>query len=405
MSEHARTLEDARTQDDGRTLEDLRTLEDARTLEDLRTLEDARTLEDVRTLEDLRTLEDARTLEDVRTLEDARTLEDVRTLLQSSDTLHPQSTVRFYDRWAQTYEQDLKLLDYRASHLGANYLIENFCGNREEALVLDVACGSGRVARLLAEDGFRRFVGVDGSRAMLDLAAKTGLYQNLQLALLGPEPLPVETGVFDVVIIVGALDAGFIPVSVVRELCHASKPGGLVCMARGDHVGEAARKYQEDLERELQLMEEEGLWSLVSTREEPRYMENPQGNPEEQPEQCFISGKGPNRAHGPPGTQQGSWTTWDPTGLMDYLGPNSSSMKTHGATVGSKLELRILSRELEQDQEPRTENKTIQQRFELKNIWSSGEQLMVYGPLNAALVQIQVQSQIQVSAVPPSECS
>lgn len=33
------------------------------------------------------------------------------------------------------------------------------------------------------------------------------------------------SGVFDVVIIVGALDAGFVPVSVVRELCHAAKPG------------------------------------------------------------------------------------------------------------------------------------------------------------------------------------
>lgn len=102
--------------------------------------------------------------------------------------------------------------------------------------------------------GFRHFVGVDGSEGMLEKAEKTGLYQDLKLVLLGPQPLPVQTGVththlshthkyspvllvltegisvlvpdvFDVVTIVGALDAGFVPVSAVRELCRAAKPG------------------------------------------------------------------------------------------------------------------------------------------------------------------------------------
>lgn len=36
-------------------------------------------------------------------------------------------------------------------------------------------------------------------------------------------PLPAEY--FDVVVIVGALSAGQVPVNVVRELCKASKPG------------------------------------------------------------------------------------------------------------------------------------------------------------------------------------
>lgn len=35
----------------------------------------------------------------------------------------------------------------------------------------------------------------------------------------------LASGVFDVVVIAGALDAGFVPVSVVREMCHAAKPG------------------------------------------------------------------------------------------------------------------------------------------------------------------------------------
>ena len=42
--------------------------------------------------------------------------------------------------------------------------------------------------------GFKHFVGVDGSNSMLELAVKTGLYQDLKLALLGTEPLPAQTG-------------------------------------------------------------------------------------------------------------------------------------------------------------------------------------------------------------------
>lgn len=42
------------------------------------------------------------------------------------------------------------------------------------------------------------------------------------LSVVSP-PLPL--GVFDVVIVAGALDEGFIPVSVVKELHRAAKPG------------------------------------------------------------------------------------------------------------------------------------------------------------------------------------
>lgn len=42
--------------------------------------------------------------------------------------------------------------------------------------------------------GFGHFVGIDGSDAMLELARKSGLYQDLKLSMLGDEPLPVQWG-------------------------------------------------------------------------------------------------------------------------------------------------------------------------------------------------------------------
>lgn len=111
--------------------------------------------------------------------------------------------------------------------------------------------------------GFGHFVGVDGSEAMLDVASESRLYQDLKQLLLGEEALPAHwgnstnirslrsagdpqttwlysvcifwlkllcaftslDGTFDVVVIVGALSVGQVPVGVVRDLCKASKPG------------------------------------------------------------------------------------------------------------------------------------------------------------------------------------
>lgn len=117
----------------------------------------------------------------------------------------------------------MDMLNFMVPTMAANFLSENFSGNRE-IQVLDVICGTGKVAkqvtkasvvkRLLQVDicqfvlsfrvfscvklfdlGFRRLVGVDSSNGLLEQAAKTGLFQDLRLAMRGPEPLPAETGI------------------------------------------------------------------------------------------------------------------------------------------------------------------------------------------------------------------
>ncbi|TKS82838.1 Methyltransferase-like protein 27 [Collichthys lucidus] len=169
--------------------------------------------------------------------------------------------VNFYNSWAENYDQDVAVLDYRAPSLAAKSISSHFVGDRETAVVLDVACGTGLVAKQLKSYGFAHFVGIDGSEAMLELARESGFYQDLKQCLLGEDHLPVQCGLFDVVVIVGALSVGQVPVDVVRELCKCTKPGGYVCMTtRGnrDNV-----EYKAALECELKQMEEEGLWTCV----------------------------------------------------------------------------------------------------------------------------------------------
>ncbi|XP_071759843.2 methyltransferase-like protein 27 [Centroberyx gerrardi] len=204
----------------------------------------------------------------------SRSFADVRTYFLSGHTPDTKEHLKFYDVWAEKYEKDMSVAAYSAPTLAVNCLLSNFPGSREAALVLDVACGSGLVAKLMSELGFRHFVGVDSSKGMLEQAAKTGLYQDLRLALLGTQPLPAQADMFDVVTLVGALRFGLVPVSVVRELCHATKPGGFVCITGANHKVEFGHDYKAEVERELQLMEEEGLWTRVEAKETDRYIDD-----------------------------------------------------------------------------------------------------------------------------------
>lgn len=140
-------------------------------------------------------------------------------------------------------------------------LMKHLRPSPDQVQVLDMA--SGLVAKLMSSRGFRHLVGVDGSGAMLEEAQQTGLYQDIHMALLGTQALPTEPDQFDVVAIVGTLYPGFVPVSVVRELCNAAKPGGLIVMTRGNYQRPAHILYTAELHCELEQMERAGLWREV----------------------------------------------------------------------------------------------------------------------------------------------
>ncbi|TNN48301.1 Williams-Beuren syndrome chromosomal region 27 protein [Liparis tanakae] len=196
----------------------------------------------------------------------SNTFENVKAkVLSAHESVTLEEKVDFYNSWAENYDQDVAVLDYRAPSLAANSISSHFSGDRGAAVVLDVACGTGLVARQMKKHGFGHFVGIDGSEAMLTLARESGLYQDLKQSMLGEEPLLDQKGLFDVVVLVGALSDGQVPVKVVRELCEATTPGGHVCMTTRSNLENL--EYKAALDRELKQMEDEGLWTCVEVAE------------------------------------------------------------------------------------------------------------------------------------------
>ncbi|XP_006504585.1 methyltransferase-like protein 27 isoform X1 [Mus musculus] len=200
--------------------------------------------------------------------------------------------LRFYDDWAPEYDQDVAALKYRAPRLAVDCLSRAFRGSPHDALILDVACGTGLVAVELQARGFLQVQGVDGSPEMLKQARARGLYHHLSLCTLGQEPLPDPEGTFDAVIIVGALSEGQVPCSAIPELLRVTKPGscphqttvtvgyshdreafasalvpdrgGLVCLTT--RTNPSNLPYKETLEATLDSLERAGVWECLVTQ-------------------------------------------------------------------------------------------------------------------------------------------
>ncbi|XP_068176200.1 methyltransferase-like protein 27 [Antennarius striatus] len=196
-----------------------------------------------------------------------RTIKDVRNTMKYLREHDPEglTAIEKYDKWAATYKSDLELMEYQSPKLAADIIASNFNGQPEDALVLDVACGPGQLPKWMNKHGFKHFVGIDGSKEMIKLATETGLYKELKEILLGPNPLPFKAGMFDVVVILGALEPTYVPFSILTEMCQVTKPGGLICVSKTNHMFDDG-KSTVDLEKELQTLVEKGLWIRIERK-------------------------------------------------------------------------------------------------------------------------------------------
>jgi demethylmenaquinone methyltransferase/2-methoxy-6-polyprenyl-1,4-benzoquinol methylase len=126
-----------------------------------------------------------------------------------------------YDRWAA-------ILSFAQDPHWRRFLVERVPVNAD-ARVLDVATGTGAIARALVRRYGCRVLGVDQSPQMLegarDRIVKAGLADRIELQLGSAETLDLEEASFD------ALTAGYLlryvddPLSTMRSLLRLVKPG------------------------------------------------------------------------------------------------------------------------------------------------------------------------------------
>jgi SAM-dependent methyltransferase len=98
-----------------------------------------------------------------------------------------------------------------------------------DALVLDLGCGTGELARHLATTG-RRLTACDISTEMLGRAAAADIDNSVEWLQLGANwrRLPLESAKFDAVVAASVLEYVDEPLKVLGECARVLRPGGLL---------------------------------------------------------------------------------------------------------------------------------------------------------------------------------
>jgi SAM-dependent methyltransferase len=128
-----------------------------------------------------------------------------------------------YDEWADNYDNDLVAsYGYRAPRLAVD-AFEPLCDDRD-ALIMDFGCGTGLAGVELRNRGFTNIHGLDVSRGMLDVAARTKAYCEL---FVGDLTTSIDTpdATYDALIGVGIFGNGHVTASNLPEMLRIAKRG------------------------------------------------------------------------------------------------------------------------------------------------------------------------------------
>lgn len=176
------------------------------------------------------------------------------------------ATVRgAYDTFADsgTYDETFDEWGYVGPQTAAA-ILRNYVppGSR----ILDAACGSGLTGTALRDLGYQHLVGIDISPKLLRLAGETGAYEHLEVVDMQAFPLPFDDGEFDAVNFIGALTY-FETTEILRELCRIVRREGHIVFSQRDDI-----MRERNYARELQLLQDEGLWRRVFGTEPMPYL-------------------------------------------------------------------------------------------------------------------------------------
>ena len=90
----------------------------------------------------------------------------------------PDDAVRLYDSWAADYDHNVfEVMGFIGTDRIADLLAAH-APDRDQP-VIDLGCGTGAAGVRLAQHGFASIDGVDISPAMLEIAARLGVYRHL----------------------------------------------------------------------------------------------------------------------------------------------------------------------------------------------------------------------------------
>lgn len=196
--------------------------------------------------------------------------------VDGKESMSPKDTQEFYDKWATSYDDDI-------DHLAGGYnnperlveVITEFVPNRGTR-ILDIACGTGRVGRILRDFGYDNVDGLDGSSSMLNIARKENIYKNYFQEIIEDSPMKtVDSGTFDIVATTGSFTRNHLSAKCLKPLGQCLKKKGLFIMMMREAFLELPDF--EDLEPRMAALEEQKFWTQIHRGTVANYIANKSG--------------------------------------------------------------------------------------------------------------------------------
>jgi len=157
-----------------------------------------------------------------------------RTFLDKAYALEtPEDTRALYDRWADSYDDEIAANGYATPGRVARALAAQV--GDLTAPVLDYGCGTGLSGEALRASGFTVIDGMDPSGGMLDGAREKGVYRTLTLLDL-EDSAPVPPDTYGAIVAAGVIGVGAAPAETLDLLLTALPPGGLLAFSFNDHA-------------------------------------------------------------------------------------------------------------------------------------------------------------------------
>jgi SAM-dependent methyltransferase len=130
-----------------------------------------------------------------------------------------------YDEWAADYDQQLWASGNPYIAI-ANGMVGRYVQDYD-ARILDAGCGTGNMAQILHQTGYRNIEGLDPSSGMLAVAQKKEVYQQLhQLYLDSRIDLPDDS--YDAVVAAGVLTHGHAPPESLDGILQVARRGAVI---------------------------------------------------------------------------------------------------------------------------------------------------------------------------------
>ena len=166
---------------------------------------------------------------------------------------------RLYDEWAADYDRQLW-----ASGNPYIAILAGFTGRHVAdfgARILDAGCGTGNMAQLLAQMGYRNIDGLDPSPGMLEIARGKQVYQSLHELYLGAQvDLPPDS--YDAVVAAGVLTHGHAPAESLDGILGITRPGGVILFSLSKPAW-----LEHGFRGKIEQLEQDGQWQRLDQSE------------------------------------------------------------------------------------------------------------------------------------------